>query len=193
MHAPQSIPPGCRSPLMLLALLVAGCVGEIEGARSGGQGGSPDAASPGSPDAEVAADSVDAGEPDAARACDDPEAGVGAGEHRAGEACLTGCHTPSTGGPTFSIAGTLYVDAAGSAPVAGATIHVIDADDNELTLVTKQNGNFWTSAPVVFPLAVFASRCPDSAAKVAPVTAADDGGNCNGAGCHAAGFRMHLP
>jgi len=177
----------------LVSLFVAGCVGSIEESGAPGGGGSPDASTAGDPDGGVSTGGADAGSPDAARACDDPIASGDTGAHRAGEACRTGCHTPTTNGPAFTVAGTLYTDAAGSAPIDGATIHVIDGNGTELALVTKQNGNFWTNAPVVFPLTVFASRCPNSADKVGPVTAAEDGGNCNQSGCHSAGSRIHLP
>ena len=41
--------------------------------------------------------------------------------------------------------------------------------------------------------AAMAVWLPDNADKVIPVTQAEDGGNCNRAGCHGAGSRIHLP
>ena len=93
----------------------------------------------------------------------------------------------------MTIAGTLFTDAAGSGRVDGATIHVIDATGADITMRSRRNGTFWTDAPVVFPLDVRASSCPDNANKVVPVTQAEDGGNCNRAGCHGPGSRVHLP
>jgi len=140
-----------------------------------------------------AAGTADDGDPDGGTgplACTDPVANVGGGEHNPGQACIA-CHEIDDG-PRFTLAGTLYDSAAGTAPIAGATILVTDAAGTTAELVTQANGNFWTSEPLVFPVQVSASRCPDTAPMVGAVAAP---GDCNAGGCHAAGSatgRVHL-
>ncbi len=169
---------------VLFCVVAAGCdVGDVTG------GGLPDAreAAGASPDADPAA--PDGG---AALACRDAVGNPGNGEHNAGQACIA-CHA-AEGGPTYTLAGTLYGDAAGAATLAGATITVVDAQGTVVDLVTRTNGNFFTSAPLTFPVQVMASRCPDAAAMAGAVTST--GGDCNSSGCHAAGApsgRIHLP
>jgi hypothetical protein len=47
--------------------------------------------------------------------------------------------------------------------------------------VTSLNGNFYTSAPLVPPMKVLASKCP----QIAPMSAPVQYGSCNA--CHVAG------
>lgn len=142
-------------------------------------------------------DSPDAGEdpdpsPDAPPqqvACEEPALTVPNGNHNAGLDCLT-CHDGNTlGAPTWTIAGTLYDSAAGTNPVSAATILVTDANGVELKLITADNGNFYTSEPVTFPLTVGASKCPDTKF----MTGTPQVGACNS--CHTGGAigRIHLP
>src|SRR5262245_38641030 len=98
----------------------------------------------------------------------------GDGHHNAGANCL-GCHT-GTGAPAWTAAGTLY-NGARTAPLAGATITIVDANGKSLSLVTSQNGNFWTTAALKMPLRVSASRCPSAATMTGSAN-----GACNG--CH---------
>lgn len=109
----------------------------------------------------------------------------GSGNHNPGTNCGA-CHA-SLGSRTWTISGTLYRDAAGSGPIAGATIRVTDASGAKLNLVTASNGNFWTTQAVRFPLTVDASGCPTTTPMLSPVT----DGSCNS--CHGGGFRIHLP
>jgi hypothetical protein len=149
----------------------------------------PDDTSPG-PDAST---DPATGNPDAGSqvACDDPVQTNQSGEHNPGRPCLK-CHDGGGGeAPTFTLGGTLYSDTAGTAPVTGATIRVIDANGEEITMVSARNGNFWTSQQMAFPVQVRASRCPDTQPMSSPVDQA--GGDCNQAGCHDADFRVHLP
>lgn len=129
--------------------------------------------------------------PDAAPVeCRDAVPSAGNGEHNPGQACIA-CHAGGEG-PTFTLAGTLYADAAGTTPLAGATIVVTDATGATFDLVTHDNGNFWTNQAVTFPVRVAASRCPDTV----PMVSAINAGDCNVGGCHAAGApsgRIHLP
>jgi hypothetical protein len=105
--------------------------------------------------------------------------------HYAGQNCMT-CHT-ATSRTRLTVAGTLYDSLGGAGRVAGATIVVVGGDGAEVRIVTADNGNFYTLTPVVFPATVRASKCPDEAAMVAPVS----NGGCNG--CHGAANRIHLP
>ncbi len=169
-----------------LSLALGACtVGDVTGLR--GDAGADDGvdADPSAPDADPAA--PDAG---STLTCRDEVANPGNGEHNAGQACIA-CHA-ANGGPDYSVAGTLYSDAAGTAPVAGATITVVDAAGVEVDLVTRTNGNFWTEQNLTFPVRVMASRCPTAVPMIASVS----NGDCNVGGCHAAGApsgRIHLP
>lgn len=90
----------------------------------------------------------------------------------------------------FSLAGTLYTNAAGAAPLSAGTIVVTDANGVTLKLATAINGNFYTSALVALPVTVKASKCPDERA----MGNQPDTGDCNG--CHTANAgqgRIHLP
>ena len=179
---------------LLLVLGSASCVGSIETGGtplSGVDGGAT------TPDSGARRDGAtatpDADPPDAGPTCDDRFVTGSNGVHKQGQACLTGCHTATTNGPALSVAGTLYTDPAGTAPIEGAAIHIRDADGNDLPLRTAANGNFWTDQPVRFPITAYATSCPDLTAKVNAVDQAQNGGNCNRAGCHAGGSRVHLP
>ncbi len=174
----------------LVVVGVAACSGIMEetGALVAGD---PDAGSTSPADADPAAPDADPSAPDAAGQVDPPCAelasSIGAGYHKPGDTCLP-CHN---GGNVseMTLAGTLYVDSAGSAPLAGATIHLIDANGVEITLVTTDNGNFWARDPIAFPVRAYASLCPDIPQMTDPVAAT--GADCNG--CHGGGSRIHVP
>ncbi len=121
--------------------------------------------------------------PDAPKICENAVANVGDGHHFPGENCLA-CHDSSLsdGAPEFSLAGTLYNGPSGLLPVPNATIIVIDANNRQFLLPTQQNGNFFTTAPIAFPVRVSASQCP----KTKPMLGLS-AGNCNAGGCHAKG------
>ncbi|HTJ47226.1 MAG TPA: hypothetical protein VL463_34230 [Kofleriaceae bacterium] len=157
---------------VLLSIFFAACVVEPP-APSPPSGDSPDAATS-SPDAP-------------ALACAQPQASPGSGHHNAGAQCLS-CHTGTGAAPHWYAAGTLYSDSGGGTAISGATIEITDANGTTVTIVSADNGNFWTPTPLTAPLHVKASRCPSS--KQMSGTAA---GACNG--CHAAGGspgRVHL-
>jgi hypothetical protein len=100
-----------------------------------------------------------------------------------------GCHNNLSAALKWTVAGTLYTDAAGTAPVGGATIRV-RGTGGAVQIVTATNGNFFTTQAVTLPTAaasVDASKCPALAQMQAAVTT----GSCNS--CHGAGFRIHLP
>lgn len=106
------------------------------------------------------------------------------GQHNTGQDCLQSCHAHG-----FTLAGTLYTNATGNSPFAGATISITDNNNQKLDIVVNSNGNFYTKQPIAFPVLVIASSCP-SAVKM---TLASSDGHCNT--CHRGGTndQMHLP
>jgi hypothetical protein len=123
--------------------------------------------------------------------CVERATGVPSGTHFPGAACQ-GCHGPGGAGnaPRFTLAGTLFQGASGTAARAEATITVVDGAGKTFELPSAQNGNFWTSENVVFPVRVHASLCPDAVPMEAEVAAP---GDCNAGGCHTSGSQIHLP
>ena len=115
-----------------------------------------------------------------------------AGHHNPGLDC-TGCHNGSqttsspTSPPHWYAAGTLYDSASGTKTVSGATMHITDKNGKTVTLVTADNGNFFTSEVLVPPLTVKGSLCPNNVAMNGSATTAF----CNS--CHNATFRIHIP
>jgi hypothetical protein len=110
--------------------------------------------------------------------------------HNPGEACLD-CHVAGNASeaPPFVVGGTLFTSIKGSTPVVGATIVLVDATGATLSLVSAQNGNFWTSTSLTFPIRVTASSCPNAVAMLN----AQQVGNCNTTGCHGSNSQIHLP
>ncbi len=161
--------------------LVLGCVGSLELEQP-----APEEEPGVGPDAGDALPSEPVPDP----ACDELVATAETGEHNPGQPCLD-CHRAGGEGPTFSVGGTLFRDAAGSAAVAGVTLHIVDATGKELSLVSARNGNFWSSQPVTYPLSAAASGCPSRSTMAAPIQ--QGGGNCNSGGCHDGDFRVFLP
>jgi hypothetical protein len=109
------------------------------------------------------------------------------GHHNAGQECQ-GCHAPGGGAPTFYVGGTLYNAATGGTAVAGATINVTDAAGKSVKIISADNGNFWTSTTLTFPIKVDASLCPSTLAMTATVAG---NGACNN--CHNSTLRVHVP
>jgi hypothetical protein len=112
------------------------------------------------------------------------------GHHNAGMDCMDSCHDHG-----FTIAGTLYSDAAGTQIVSGATISVYDAFGNEFDVVSQTNGNFYTAFALEQPLTIFASECPTIQMMSMQITA-DAQTGCNQTSCHASNAspgRVHLP
>ncbi|RME01024.1 MAG: hypothetical protein D6812_08750 [Deltaproteobacteria bacterium] len=123
-----------------------------------------------------------------------------------GANCLA-CHTP--GGPgaegdegeegeeeedegrIFTAAGTIFRDLQGSAPAAGVTIEITDADGNVIQLTSNAAGNFFTEEPITFPASVVARKGDQEMIMSIPVPQ----GGCNT--CHAcsgaAGGKMFMP
>jgi hypothetical protein len=122
--------------------------------------------------------------------CEPAAATTPNGYHNPGLPCLT-CHAgQQPTAPVFTVAGTLYNSAQGTAGVTAATMTITDATGTAVKVTTGTNGNFWTSQAVTLPLTVSASKCPDTKR----MNAQPQTGDCNG--CHtaqAAQGRIHLP
>jgi hypothetical protein len=172
--------------VVLVGAIVAGCSTPITGSSNGG----PDATSSGVVPhdaahlADAAARSGDAG----AFTCANPvTSGNANGHHNAGMDCMDGCHNHG-----FTLAGTVFSAVNGSTAVVGATVHVVDANNHAIDIVTQNNGNFYTSTAVAFPATVLATSCPNLQRMAATVTGTSVVG-CNKTGCHTSGNRIHLP
>lgn len=112
--------------------------------------------------------------------CEREVAPPGTGHHNPGMPCLTsGCHRGG-GGPEFTVGGTLYDSKSGNLPFPGATIVILDGDGNRFEVPTAENGNFWSTEPMVFPLLLRASQCPLDEAMIS----LSQSGDCNRGGCH---------
>lgn len=165
---------------LLLPAVLASCVGTMEEKYPNRivSDASPFAdADPSAPDADVPA-------------CVPPAAAPGDGHHFPGEDCIA-CHRQAGGAPPFTVGGTLYNDEEGSAPAAGATIVVDDFYGNRFTMVTEENGNFYSIDPITFPVKTYLAVCPDVIPMITDVPLAS--ASCNSASCHSQGFRVHLP
>jgi hypothetical protein len=81
-----------------------------------------------------------------------PEArGVPVGPlHRPGQPCVL-CHGETAEAPTFSFAGTVYVDATSLTPIDDVTVTLIDLFGREFSTTTNCAGNFFVR-PREYPL-----------------------------------------
>jgi hypothetical protein len=61
--------------------------------------------------------------------------------HRPGQPCLL-CHSDAGGESPFSLAGTVYLDAATATPIDGVEVHIVDSSGNKFSTVTNCAGNF---------------------------------------------------
>lgn len=191
------------STLAAAAIFAGGCLGAFptdgsgtdaggQGASTGGGGGGDMAlAATGSDLGSAPGDLATSGGGDLAVACAALQSTAGlsspSGHHNAGQECQ-GCHAPGGGAPTFYIGGTLYSAATGGAAVAGATIDITDAAGKKVQAISADNGNFWTTTPLTYPIKVDASLCPSTT----PMTATVSGnGACNN--CHNSTMRVHTP
>jgi len=175
------VAPSLRQLATLVApCVVVGCVGTMEEkfpAREASDASPFADADPFAPDADIPG-------------CEAPAAAAGDGHHFPGEDCVS-CHRQAGGAPPFTIGGTLYTDEEGTAPAAGATVILDDAYGNRFSLVTEENGNFYSIDPIAFPVKTYLATCPDVVPMITDVPLAS--ASCNSASCHTAGFRVHLP
>lgn len=168
-------------------VLLAACSNELpDGSGNGSGSGSGSAA-----DAAVDAPKVmwidAAGGSGSDLPCENPANYSGIdGHHEPGKSCFQACHNHG-----FTLAGTLYTNATGNSPFAGATITVVDATNKTVKIVTAANGNFYTKDAIAFPALVMASSCPSAVRMEAAVVTS--GRACNT--CHVGGTndQMHLP
>jgi hypothetical protein len=169
--------------LIIVGVFVTGCTTEIGG--SGGQSAVPDANSTSGSGSDVGSTvPTDAGSASSMFPCKNLAAANGDGHHNPGQDCLNGCHNHG-----FTLAGTLY-EAGGVTALAGGTVSVKDANGARFDMVAAQNGNFYTSQTIAFPISVYASSCPTSTPMTAAVVTGD--GGCNKSGCHASGAQGHV-
>jgi hypothetical protein len=177
--------------IVLLGGLV-GCSGDVfQGGGGGGGGG-------GGVDAKGGADAHGIVWNDASMGsggpvpCVNGQSGYGDGHHNTGRSCFQSCHNHG-----FTLAGSIYQSATALIPFAGANIEVTDSNGTVTNLLVQQNGNFYTSAAISFPVTIYASDCP-SAAKMTALATND----CNAGNCHSAGTggdpvgaagQMHVP
>jgi hypothetical protein len=102
------------------------------------------------------------------------------------------CHD-GVSGFMWTIAGTLYDKPTGGTAIGGATIEIIDANNQKIDLVTSTNGNFYTTKTVAYPLKVRATDCPNDVHMTASIAKGTDAASCNKSGCHDSAMRIHLP
>jgi hypothetical protein len=114
--------------------------------------------------------------------CADPVETIDDGHHNEGVACL-GCHN-GVAALAFTAGGTLYADPGGTTPLTGFKVSIIDADETPIDAFSALNGNFYATAPIVFPAVAFVSACPD----VVPMPIQLTVGDCNS--CHVVGDRI---
>jgi len=107
-----------------------------------------------------------------------------------GDDCMT-CHHQGGVASPFTFAGTVYIDEAGTMPLAGATIYVADTSGNMITAISHANGNFYGIDEVMYPARTFASLCPAKTDSMMAAIDATMGANCNNAACHSAAFRVY--
>ena len=164
--------------ILIAAALAGGCTGGITIDDPGPNTATPDAGGGGG---------IDAGSGAPGFTCRNQVNNPGSGNHHPGEDCQGPCHNHG-----FTLAGTIFSGAAAT-PMIGATITAVDAAGKTIDIVSRTNGNFYTSQSIAFPVTVTASDCPSVAPMITKVTAAMAG--CNQAGCHvtAAQGRIHLP
>ncbi|MEO8553986.1 MAG: hypothetical protein ABI678_28625 [Kofleriaceae bacterium] len=165
-------------------MMIASCTGTLDPGGSGGpdviDGGN------GGGDGGGSGSAVSDAGVNAMFPCKNVVTPPGNGHHNPGQDCLNGCHNHG-----FTLAGTLY-NAAATAVLPGASITVKDANGATFDMVAQQNGNFYTSKVIAFPITVYASACPASTPMSAAI--ATGNGGCNKSGCHATGAqgRLHL-
>jgi hypothetical protein len=129
------------------------------------------------PDDPDAGPAIDAPPPDANLECEPRVNQVTSGYHNPGTNCLE-CHNgQQAGAPVFTFGGTAYAQDKVT-PVVGATVIVIDAAGTVVKVPTMQNGNFYSSTPLVPPYITGMSRCPDNVTMIQNFR----DGDCNS--CH---------
>jgi len=163
---------GARMKRALWAVIAVSCTSSTNtGTGTDASTGHQDAAGSGG---SAMIDAPVSGGADAALPCKASSALHGDGHHNPGMDCMGGCHFHG-----FAFAGTL-MQADGVTPAVGATVTVVDANNNSQDVVVGDNGNFYTFFPVAFPIRVQASLCPSTQVMTTHPTK----GGCNATDCH---------
>lgn len=152
----------------LSALTLLGCVSQVD---TGGPSPTPDDPEPIDPGPQ---DPPPPAGPPCQNAVTAP-ADIPDGHHFPGQDCMGSCHDHG-----FTLGGTLLKQDKSVYP--GGIITVIDANQKTVHITAGNNGNFYTSEPLVFPLTTYASACPDVAPMISTVKEGE--GGCAKGGCH---------
>ena len=108
----------------------------------------------------------------------------------AGHNCVD-CHKQggSAAGAVWGIAGTVYTSGAGTTPIKGAEVRVVDAAGKELALVySDADGNFWSDTIVGgIPGGAKAGARNATVTKLMSTALTTQDSGCQKAGCHVAG------
>jgi hypothetical protein len=97
------------------------------------------------------------------------------GHHFPGQDCMGSCHDHG-----FTLGGTLLKKNLSVYP--GGIVTVVDKNLKRVDITAGNNGNFYTSEPLVFPITTYASACPDVAPMISEVKEGE--GGCAKSGCH---------
>ena len=149
---------------------LVGCAGDL-GSPGPGPGPGPDP----TPDADLTPPPP-AGPPCQNKVVD--AAQIPDGHHFPGQDCMGACHDHG-----FTLGGTLLTKTKAVNP--GGVITITDAMQKTINITAGNNGNFYTSESLVFPLKVYASACPDVAEMQDTVKVGE--GGCAKNGCHTGG------
>ncbi|MBL8613000.1 MAG: hypothetical protein JNL38_37010 [Myxococcales bacterium] len=105
-----------------------------------------------------------------------------AGSNPAGQDCTT-CHKAGGTAPQLTMGGTAYADSAGTTPLQGAQVRVVDGTGKRLCQAyTDKDGNFYCTDPVT--IAAGSKVGIRTATKVGEMQTPISTGNCATASCH---------
>jgi len=162
---------------LCLGAALGGAVCACEGDLQGGGGGGSDSGTR-DPDAKIDAPKlmwVDAAN-GSNEPCKNPVLPAPPfGHHNTGRSCFESCHNHG-----FTLAGTLYTTSISNTGAGGATVTVVDSNNQTVDIVVNSDGNFYTGIALAYPVLTFASSCP-TAVKM-NVAVAQSGRGCNT--CH---------
>jgi hypothetical protein len=174
--------PSLDTPFMTRILLMLSCLAACDvgsvyqqngGGPDGGGGGNPDAAGSGS-----GSNCLNAGTPQQAHVHQSPVQ-AGNPSNRGLDCMGAGCHGVGGGGPTWTLAGTLWTAATGTTPNPGGIV-VVKAGGTTYKAIADTDGNFYTPLTVTFPATAEATKCPNVMNMSAQLTQGQ--GGCNS--CH---------
>lgn len=107
--------------------------------------------------------------------------------HKAGQSCMkSGCH--GSGGPAFTIAGTITVSDGGAVDTSGRTITITGKG----SLVSDGNGNFYSNDSKYSGTVATGNISTSGGTKnLTTIDLSGTGGNCNqGGACHGGGQNL---